>query len=339
MVAVIDCGTTNTRIYIVTDEKIIIAAGTREIGVRDTTITGSRNVLKTGIEKLYRSILKENNIMSKDVEFMIASGMITSEIGLMEIPHLVAPAGIEELSKNIKIADDPAVLDIGIPVYFIRGVRNYYGENATIKDLRKVDFLRGEEVQCIGILNEIKPILPLNVVVLSSHTKIIHLNKLGKIERCMTTISGQFYNALKDATSVGKSLASVDGERKGRFSFEEIVGIAGECVEYAGISRTLLMPRFMQVLLKTDSDERNLFTNAAIAADDMKAFWEFRSQGYDTKNYLFFGHESRCKLYEYLIKQKFGDDLKIESIYDKETIANLTVKGSIGVAGRIECSG
>ena len=335
MVVVIDCGTTNSRIYVVSAENKIIASGTREIGVRDTTITGSKDVLKTGIEKLYTDTLRENNIRSNDIDYVVASGMITSEIGLIEIPHLVAPAGIEELAKNIMIVTDPNVIDIGIPVYFIRGVRNNYGENATIKDLQKIDFLRGEEVQCIGILNELKPSLPLNVVVLSSHTKIIHLDQRGKITNCMSTISGQFYNALKEATSVGKSIVSLENETGTGLSFEEIVEAAERCVEHAGLSRAMLMPRFMQVLLKTNGHDRKLFVNAAIAADDMKAFQEYMSRGYDTQNYLFFGHESRCKLYNYLVKQKFGYGLKTQSVFEKETIANLTVKGSIEVIRRI----
>ena len=334
MIAVIDCGTTNTRIYIVSEAREIIASGTREIGVRNTSITGSKDALKDGIEKLFAGILKDNNIAIKDISFALASGMITSEIGLLEIPHLVAPAGIEELSENIKIVTDPAVLDIGVPVHFIRGVRNDYGRNATIRDIRMCDFLRGEEVQCMGILNELKPVLPLNVVVLSSHTKIIHLDRQGKILRCMTTISGQLYNALKDATNVGKSIIPAEGEKPGGYSFEEVVETARECVEHAGLGRTMLMPRFMQVLLETSSDERILFINAAIAVDDIKAFMEFKSQGYDTRNYLFFGHESRCSLYTYLIRKEFGEDIKIESIYDNDIIAGLTVKGSAAVASK-----
>jgi len=316
----------------VSEQKEIIASGAREIGVRNTVITGSRDALKNGIEQLFAGILKENNITIKDIDLVIASGMITSEIGLLEIPHIVAPAGIGELSKNIKIVNDPAVLDIGVPVHFVRGVRNDYGKNATIRDIRMCDFLRGEEVQCMGILNELKPVLPLNVVVLSSHTKIIHLDRQGRILRCMTTISGQLFNALKDATNVGKSIIPAEGEKPGGYSYEEIVEIAGECVEHAGLGRTMLMPRFMQVLLETSGDERILFINAAIAVDDIKAFMEFKSQGYDTKNYLFFGHESRCNLYSYLIRKEFGDDTKIESIYDNDIIAGLTVKGSVAVA-------
>jgi 2-dehydro-3-deoxygalactonokinase len=330
--AVIDCGTTNTRIFIVSEKKEIVASGTRQIGVRDTSITGSKDALKNGLEELYFSILKENNIPAGDIDFAIASGMITSEIGLIEIPHLVAPVGMEELSGNIKMVNDPEVLNIGVPVYFVRGVRNDYGTDAGIGDLRQVDFLRGEEVQCIGILYELKPELPLNVVILSSHTKIVHLDQQGRIARCMSTISGQLFNAMRDATSVGKSLVPVEGEEAESGDFEKIVETARDCVENAGFIRTMLMPRFMQVLLKTSGNERILFTNAAIAADDIKAFQEFKNQGFGTKNYILFGHESRCHLYSYLINREFGADCKIQSIYDNDRIAYLTVKGAISVA-------
>ena len=42
MFAVIDCGTTMTRIYIVDENQQIIASGRKKVGVRDTSITGSR---------------------------------------------------------------------------------------------------------------------------------------------------------------------------------------------------------------------------------------------------------------------------------------------------------
>lgn len=48
MFAVIDCGTTNTRIYIVDQNREILASGSRKVGVRDTSITGSRDALRQG---------------------------------------------------------------------------------------------------------------------------------------------------------------------------------------------------------------------------------------------------------------------------------------------------
>ncbi|HHV18099.1 MAG TPA: hypothetical protein GXZ27_04495 [Thermoanaerobacterales bacterium] len=336
MFAVIDCGTTNTTIFILSDDSELIAQGTKKIGVRDTSITGSRQALKNGVEQLYFMILKEHGIDNTKIKFAIASGMITSEIGLIEIPHLVAPCGLKELSDHIEVVKDPKVLDIGVPIYFIRGVRNNYGEDATAHKIRQVDFMRGEEVQCMGILEELKPQLPVNIVVLSSHTKLIHMDKEGKIRSCLTTMSGQIFEALKTATNVGKSIVDCQGgEEAGGYSFEEIVAIAKDCAENAGFIRTMLMPRFMQVLLKTNSEERTLFVDAAIAVDDMKAFMDFNNQGYKTSKYILFGHRLRCKLYTYLIKQYLGSDVEVESIYDEQAIADMTIKGVIITAKNI----
>ena len=149
MFAVIDCGTTMTRIYIVDENQQIIASGRKKVGVRDTSITGSRDTLRSGVTELFFEVLEENRIPDEQVEFAIASGMITSEVGLIEIPHLVAPVGLHQLSEGIQEVNDPAVLPIRRPVYFVRGVRNHYPENARAQDLRQVDFMRGEEVQCI----------------------------------------------------------------------------------------------------------------------------------------------------------------------------------------------
>ena len=78
MFAVIDSGTTMTRIYIVDQNKNIAASGRTKVGVRDTSITGSRNKLRRGVEELFFRVLEEHKIADKDVEFAIASGMITS---------------------------------------------------------------------------------------------------------------------------------------------------------------------------------------------------------------------------------------------------------------------
>lgn len=332
MFAVIDCGTTNTRIYIVDKHKKIVASKAKKVGVRDTSITGSRETLRNGITELFFQLLEEEKIPDGSVDFAIASGMITSEIGLLEIPHLVAPAGIKELSEGILEVNDETVLPIHRPVYFIRGIRNHYSDDARVQDLRDVDFMRGEEVQCAGLITQLEIKEPCSIVALSSHTKVMYIDKQKRIAASNTTISGQFYEALLHSTNIGKSLVETEGEEPGGYTYEELVDTALDCVEHAGLGRTLLMPRFLQVLLKTDSRERDIFANAAIAADDLKAFEEMRNKGYDSSRYIFYGHESRCKMYEYLLKKRFGDGLLIESIYDKEEIGRLTVQGAIAIA-------
>ena len=71
MFAVIDCGTTMTRIYIVDENQQIIASGRKKVGVRDTSITGSRDTLRSGVTELFFEVLEENRIPDKQVEFAI----------------------------------------------------------------------------------------------------------------------------------------------------------------------------------------------------------------------------------------------------------------------------
>ena len=332
MFAVIDCGTTMTRIYIVDDRQAVVASGRRKVGVRDTSITGSRDALRNGVTELFFQVLKENDIPEKQVEFAIASGMITSEVGLIEIPHLVAPVGLTQLSQGILEVTDQAVLPLGRPIYFVRGIRNHYPPDARAQDLRDIDFMRGEEVQCIGIMNSREMPYPGNIVALSSHTKIMYINGERQIEASNTTISGQFYEAMVSSTNIGKSIVPVEGEEAGGYAYEELIQVATDCVRHAGLGRTMLMPRFLQVLLKTNSTERQIFVDAAIAADDLNAFREMRDKGYNSDYYLLYGHESRCRMYTYMLKKEFGPSLVVESIYDKEEIDRLTVRGAIAVA-------
>ena len=332
MFAVVDCGTTNTRVYIIGSDGAIAASGSRKIGVRDTSITGSRDALRNGVTGLFYEVLRENGIDDGAVAFAIASGMITSEIGLIEIPPLVAPVGLGELAAGIVKVEDPAVLPIGRPIYFVRGVHNNYPADAGVADLRDLDFMRGEEIQCMGVLLDPGVAVPCSIVALSSHTKVVFIDAGRRIAASNTTISGQFYEALIGSTNIGKSITPCEGEAAAGYSREQIVDAAVDCVEHAGLGRTLLMPRFMQVLLRTASDERDLFVNAAIAADDLKAFREMRDRGLASDRYILYGGPRRCELYDYMLKRFLGNRLDIRCIWDKEEIDMLTVRGAAAVA-------
>lgn len=333
MLAVIDCGTTNTRVYVLDRGRSVIGVGERHVGVRDTSMTGSKDALRQGLCLAIGQAVENAGVTLADIRMAIASGMITSEIGLIELPHLVAPVGLEELSENVYLAKPFEVLPLDLPVLFIRGVRNNYGE-AVLQNIRHVDFMRGEEVQVMGILDEYDIHEPTNIVVLSSHTKIIHTSAQRKIEACMTTISGQLYEAICKQTNVGKSLEVVSEETSGGYSFEEVVRVATEVTNDMGLDRCLLIPRFMQVLLQTDYKERNLFIDTAIAVDDMKIFSEFEEQGYLSDSYVLFGHKVRCELYANLLRKKYGDNIRITQVYDKSRLADLTVQGALVVAER-----
>lgn len=334
MFTVIDCGTTNTRIYIVNEQFKIVASDEINVGVRDTSISGSKDKLRNAIHILFDKILEVCGLEKDHVRFAVASGMITSELGLIEIPHLSAPAGIQELSKGIVKTEDGQVLSLGCPVYFIRGIKNSISrEKPGLSDLTGMDFMRGEEVQCMGILSETEIRPPCNIVVLSSHTKNIYINENGKIAASCTTISGQLYDALMHATLLGSSLAPTCGEDC-RYSREELLQLAMKSVAAEGLGRTVLMARFMQILMKSNYEERRLFVDAAIAADDMKSFAGMSTRGMDSGNYCLVGKKNRCDLYAEMLRIYFGKNVKVKKISDKAQIGRVTVTGNMLVAAQ-----
>ncbi|MCG8700676.1 MAG: 2-dehydro-3-deoxygalactonokinase, partial [Bacteroidales bacterium] len=94
-IATIDCGTTNSRVYIVNKQAEILSKATKKVGVKDTAIAGNNQVLKDGIKATFEQALAQAGLETGDVALALSSGMITSEIGLLEIPHLWAPLSLD----------------------------------------------------------------------------------------------------------------------------------------------------------------------------------------------------------------------------------------------------
>ena len=191
-VSIIDCGTTNSRVYILDEKGEIVAQKKRKIGVRDTAITGSRDTLKNGLVSIFHDIFSETGIREKDISYCFTGGMITSEIGLIEIPHLIAPAGIDDLASHVQVVADPSVLPLDFLLMLVPGVKNDNPQIAKFESIRFMDFMRGEETQAIGILKrypEISP--PFTIIILSSHTKYIFIDQKDRIAGSITTLSGQ----------------------------------------------------------------------------------------------------------------------------------------------------
>jgi 2-dehydro-3-deoxygalactonokinase len=332
--ATIDCGTTNSRVYIVNEDAEILGKAAKKVGVRDTAIHGSNEVLKDGLKEIFYQALKNAKLQLEDIKFVISSGMITSEIGLLEIPHLWAPTGMDDLASNIRKIHDTSIFPVDIPIYFIRGIKNRYDPKSTaIKDVGFLDFMRGEEAQIAGLLSTDRVQPPFTVVVLSSHTKFIPVSENGKILGSLTTVSGQVYEAIIKETFIGKSIKKNTDFDNSSYFDEHVVDSAYTWVSRSGFLRTMLMPRFLDTLLKTTWYERKLFVEAAIAAEDMRAVNQFDMLHFplDT-NFILVGDQSRCILYEYLLREKIQIKKDILTIEKTEDVDRLSIKGAIYLA-------
>lgn len=332
MFVVIDCGSTTTRLYFLRGDEVVIK-GEVPFGVNSTVATGSNSKLKQGIADEITKLLAANELSISDVRFAIASGMITSNLGLLEVPHLVAPVQIDDLAKFAEQRRDPDILPLDLPIIFIPGIKNSVDEGGW-ENIRKIDLMRGEEAQAVGVLNQYKPSLPCNIIELGSTTKLIHIDSNGCIAGSITTLSGQVYGAVLKETFIGASVKT-DVQGAGVFS-EQILKAAYECVQQSGLLRTLLFTRFIQFSLPTTVEERRFFCEAAIASDDMRLFNDAEEKGFDlTGDIIFVGKKERCKLYETMLRTVKGMRNSVKTISDPVEIDMLAVSGASYIAKHI----
>ena len=141
----VDGGTTNTRVTLVREGRV---CDTQKLSV------GARNgadALKKALRQGIFEILARNALAEGDVSRILASGMITSEFGLYELPHLTLPTGIGELHNGKK---ETVLSDISpIPFVFLPGVKTAGADIATL------DVMRGEKLSK-NIAEELQNLLP-----------------------------------------------------------------------------------------------------------------------------------------------------------------------------------
>ena len=132
----IDGGTTNTRISLIKDGRVV---ETIKLSLGARSGIDNNDALKTAIADAIDTLLKKSNGI--EIEKILASGMITSEFGLYNLPHISAPSGIDELHNamcEVRLDDISE-----IPFVFIPGIKVSDGE------LSHSDMMRGEEVEAI----------------------------------------------------------------------------------------------------------------------------------------------------------------------------------------------
>ena len=238
----IDGGTTNTRIGLIKDYNLIdiikfdVGAGKGKEALKDT--------IKNGIEEL----LSRNNDAP---ECILASGMITSEYGLINLPHITVPAGIDELHNSM---EKVVLREISnIPFCFIRGVKT------ECSNLEDADMMRGEETEVMGILSgDGIYILP------GSHSKIITI-KDGKILKFSTHLTGEMAKALSKNTILKDAIVFCDE------TDDEYLLNGFDCCSENGINESLFKVRILKNIFKCNEKQIYSFFMGIILKDEIES--------------------------------------------------------------------
>lgn len=262
----LDTGTTNTRAILFDENQQAIAKRSSETGVRNTAIDGNNSKLKTAVRDCLQGLLDDAGIRYDQIAYIIASGMITSNVGLIEIPHLSVPVGKAELAAGIHTQRLPEIA--AVPICFVPGVKNAV-HPVQMENFEKMDIMRGEEVETMAIIEGMKEFESLLVVLPGSHTKFVSVNHKGQITGCMTTLSGELLSCITHNTIIANAVNHRFVSEK---TFDREMLLTGyRQASAVGIGRACFSCRILNQFAEKDPDKLANYILGAVLQNDVIA--------------------------------------------------------------------
>ena len=263
LILAIDGGTSKTRASVVSSERGVVASAAVEAGVADVARTGKRAVLREAAVGASSLALSDARAEWGELDRVVASGMITSPLGLYELPHVPAPAGKRELARS---SVEVGLEGFPLPVLFIPGVRSGEGES--------LEIIRGEEVEIVGILEKIGPGRGRTFLFAGSHGKVIETDQLGRVSSIFTFLFGELMRAVAKETILAAFLPAPVLVEKVCASLSAGLKDARE----HGLGHALFRVRVMG-MLETKAEERGSFLFGACAEPAVRRLEGSRAEG------------------------------------------------------------
>lgn len=262
----VDTGTTNTRVILWNSKREPVSMSKSEVGVRVTAIEGSNRTLKKTVRGCMEQVLSDAGTDFNEVGRVIASGMITSNVGLAEIPHVPVPAGPKELAEN---AVEMLLEDVcPVPFLFIPGVKNR-ADATNMENFESMDIMRGEEVETAAIMHHFERGKSYLLVLPGSHTKFVAVDQEGRISGCLTTITGELLSVITNNTLIADAVGHQFADEK---TYDMEMALAGfRTAAKTGIGRACFSARILNMFAEPDKQKIASYVLGAVLQNDLEA--------------------------------------------------------------------
>ena len=254
---VVDGGTSRTRVRVWSNGNIMGDLN-ETVGARDVARERSSRSLEACVRRLLGEAL---NGAGGGAEAVVCSGMITSNVGLVDIPHEPAPISLAELAQRLVRRDLRSVTTL--PMYFVPGVKTV-GVFRSWGALAGFDSMRGEEVEVAGLLEADGLAPPVAFLHCGSHHKLIAVGAGSVIERSVTTLTGELLAAIRESTVLASSLTPLDEVDLDRAA----VAAGRRLVREQGFARAAFLVRAGGMLAGFGPNEMTCFLLGGLAALD-----------------------------------------------------------------------
>lgn len=320
---VVDGGTSNTRAVLFHGTELAARAA-RPVGVRDVAIQGRRELLFSTLSELVDELLAESGRDIAELDLLCASGMLTSSMGLAEVPHVVAPVGAGDLARHVVIRTIEQVA--GFPLRLVPGVKTVPA-NIDLDNLAELDVMRGEEVETFGILEQTGRHGPLLILLPGSHTKLVVVDDQDRIAASYTTLAGEALDALAHHTVLADSVA----QELPAAPPEEMVRDGMRFAERWGLLRSGFAVRLSDLFLGLRSLERTAFLLGAVVESDVGALLRSRHLAESRHPVLVAGRQPLRGIYASRLSERYAGST---TALEEATANTAAVRGALAVALR-----
>jgi 2-dehydro-3-deoxygalactonokinase len=203
------------------------------------------------------------------VEFLIAAGMLSAEVGLLAVPHVLAPAGLDDLARAVVAVTIPEIADL--PIYVVPGIRTPAADGPD--GWFEADVMRGEECETWGAYTRLTAsgrIEPGQETVFlwpGSHTKLVEVDAAGRITRSHTTLAGELLQAVARHTLLAASLPETLPDEVD----PDAAAAGARAVARTGLGRAAFLVRIAALTGSLDPRGRASFWIGATVAADGRA--------------------------------------------------------------------
>lgn len=254
-----DSGTTNTRVYLLEDHKIL-EHKSAQIGSRDSALRNDPTILVRELKRLYDALLAHAGLCDGDVSDLYFSGMISCPSGMVEIEHLSTPVDRPGLKNAVVSYDEPHFFRRTVRI--IPGVKTLpQGSSATLETVERVNNMRGEETEIFGILHRCPRLAHGRAIVIlpGSHTQAVFLQD-GVIVDMSSNITGELYNAIVCETILSSSLTGAGAERID----PQLVRKGYANLHIYGFNRALYIVRSMMLFTDASLEQRRSYMEGVL---------------------------------------------------------------------------
>ena len=153
---------------------------------------------------MIESMLTECAVSDNAVQGVYMSGMLTSDLGILEVPHLTAPVSMKNYQEHLVRVHLPEVFSKEIVL--IPGIKNTLSNPESLDSLRTFDIMRGEETETYALIEQYGSDQNTMYILPGSHNKYVFIDENCTVLATSTTLSGELLNSIVNDTIVASSV-------------------------------------------------------------------------------------------------------------------------------------